>query len=107
MVEDGALLNLFETGSEVFNTDNASTTSRDHTTSQQAGPWETARLKQSNEEEDKRTYFLEQMLGQQIKHVTAFAKKIDDAFVTRFHVLVCYYCSFLLAAFLKKLMIWS
>jgi len=102
LVEDEGLLRLFETGSEGhFIKNNPSTTIKDNTTSRPPGPWETEGVKQSNEEEDKRTYLLEQTLGQQIKHVTALSKTIDDAYAVRFQVLVFYYCSFLLAAFLK------
>ena len=65
------------------------------------GPWDKVDDSSVSDQKEKRSFLLEQTIGQQIKNVSAYAKKINQTENLRFQVIAHYYCSYLTAAFLQ------
>ena len=68
---------------------------------QETGPWGKVVEKEEKAPPDMRENLLEQIIEKQIEHITERVKLLDEGELIRFQVIVHYYCSFLISAFLQ------
>ena len=65
------------------------------------GPWGKVVAKEENAPPNMRESLLEQIIENQIEHITERVKLLDEGELIRLQVIVFYYCSFLIPAFLQ------